>query len=263
MDSTQPKKPMKPTQPSQLTQTDAQTERTQPAELSELSTTGRQLVAESKNKLKRIITTHPARALPQRGNDDFMVRTDASDYALGGTLRQMQAGKENILAYFSRKLHAAETRYATYDKELLTIRNCLKHWRHYLLWGGRKVQVTTDHSSIQHILTQPRLTPRKMRALQDIIENDVKVKYLPGAKNYVQDALSRRPDYQEPPLPRATVSRRERETRKKAEMARAGDMAGTEVPGKVSGKASREVWVREDTGEAAEEVSGEVSGQVA
>jgi hypothetical protein len=98
-----------------------------------------------------------------------------------------------------------------------------------------------------------------MRALQDIIEYDVEVKYLPGAKNYVQDALSRRPDYQEPPLPRPTVSRWERETRKKAEMASAGDVAGTEVPGKVSGKASGEVGVRKDTGEAAEEVSGEVA----
>ena len=55
-----------------------------------------------------------------------------------------------------------------------------------------------------------------MRALQDIIEYHVEVKYLPGAKNYVQDALSRRPDYQEPPLPRATVSRREEESRKRA-----------------------------------------------
>jgi hypothetical protein len=91
----------------------------------------------------------------------------------------MQAGEEKILAYFSQKLHGAETWYATYDKELLAIRDCLKHRRHYHLGGGRKVQVTTDHSSLQHILTQPCLTPRQMRALQDIIEYDVDVKYLP------------------------------------------------------------------------------------
>ena len=80
------------------------------------------------DRLKRIITTHPVLALPERGNDEFMVRTDASDYAIGGTLRQMQAGEEKILAYFSRKLHGAETQYATYDKELLAIRDCLNHW---------------------------------------------------------------------------------------------------------------------------------------
>jgi hypothetical protein len=41
-----------------------------------------------------------------------------------------------------------------------------------------------------------------MRALEDMLEYDFDVEYLPGAKNYVQDALSRRPDYQEPPIPR-------------------------------------------------------------
>jgi hypothetical protein len=119
MDSTQPTP--KPTQ-------NPTTQPTQP-----MLTTGRHLVAEAMDRLKRIITTHPALVLPERGNDDFMVWTDASDYALEGTLRQMQDGEEKILTYFSQKLHGAETRYATYDKELLAIRDCLKHWRHYLL----------------------------------------------------------------------------------------------------------------------------------
>jgi hypothetical protein len=201
------------------------------------------------DRLEQIITMHPALALPQGGNNDFMVRTDASDYALGGTLRQMQAGEEKILAYFSRKLHGAETRYATDDKELLAIHDCLKHWRHYLLGGGQKVQVTTDHSSIQHILTQPRLTPRQMRALQDNIEYDVEVKYLPGAKNNVHDALSRRPDYQDTPLLRATASRREKETRKRAEKAQAGELSEM---AELSGVAS---------GEVSEECSGGVPGE--
>jgi len=166
MDSMQPTKPLKPTQPSQLTQTDTQTERTQPAEPSELLTMGRQLVVECMNRLKRIITMHPALALPQRGNDDFMVLTDASDCALGSTFRHMQAGEEKVLAHFSRKLQGAETRYATYDEEFLPIHDCLKHWQHYLLAGGRKVQVIMDHSFIQHILTQSCLTHRQMRALK-------------------------------------------------------------------------------------------------
>jgi hypothetical protein len=113
MDTTLPTKPMKPTsklmskfqskptQPSQLTQTDAQTQRTEPAEPSEPSKTGRQLLAEAMNRLKRIITTHPALELPQRGNGDFLVRTHVADYAIGGTLRLMEAGEEKVLAYLS------------------------------------------------------------------------------------------------------------------------------------------------------------------
>jgi hypothetical protein len=47
--------------------------------------------------------------------------------------------EERVLAYFSRKLHGAETRYSTYDKELLAIKDALKHWWYYLL--GRKTKI--------------------------------------------------------------------------------------------------------------------------
>ena len=50
---------------------------------------------------------------------DFILRTDASDTAIGGILAQKQLFEgrlvERPLGYFSRKLHAVETRYPTYD----------------------------------------------------------------------------------------------------------------------------------------------------
>jgi hypothetical protein len=39
-----------------------------------------------------------------------------------------------------------------------------------------------------------------MRALADILEFDLEIGDLPGARNYIQDALSRRPDYKDPPI---------------------------------------------------------------
>jgi hypothetical protein len=157
--------------------------------------------------LKEILTSEPCLALPEAGNSEFLVRTDASDFGIGATLRQLQqtdddgqSFEEKVLAYFSRKLHGAEQRYSTYDKELLAIRDALKHWRYYLL--GRHTTISTDHASLRHMLQQPKLSQRQMRALEDMMEYDFDIEYLPGAKNYVQDALSRRPDYKEPPLPR-------------------------------------------------------------
>jgi hypothetical protein len=151
-------------------------------------------------ELKEILTSEPCLALPERDNCEFLLRTDASDFGIGATLRQKQGKsfEEKVLAYFSRKLHGAETRYSTYDKELLAIRDALKHWRYYLL--GRHTTISTDHASLRHMLSQPKLSQRQMRALEDMMEYDFEVEYLPGAKNYVQDALSRRPDYKEPPL---------------------------------------------------------------
>ena len=103
----------------------------------------------------------PALALPQKDNYNYIVRTDASDVAIGATLRQLQftdhaAGKsgdavERIIAYFSKKLHDAETRYSTYDKELLGVRDAVEHWKYYLK-SGHKFRVQNDYSTLQHML---------------------------------------------------------------------------------------------------------------
>jgi putative transposase len=104
---------------------------------------------------------------------------------------RIRASKKTVLAYFSRKLHRAETRYSTYDKELLAIQDALKHWHYYLV--GRHTTVSTDHTSLRHVLSQPKLSQRQIRALEDMLEYDCDIDYLPGVKNYVQDALNRRP----------------------------------------------------------------------
>ena len=86
--------------------------------------------------LKTAMITRPALALPQKDNYSDIVRTDASDFAIGATLRQLQLSDsdpvERIMAYFSRTLHDAETRHSTYDKELLGVRDAVEHWKYYL-----------------------------------------------------------------------------------------------------------------------------------
>ena len=68
--------------------------------------------------LKAAMIARPALALPQKGNYNYLVRTDALDFTIGVTLRHLQfldGSKldpvERIIAYYSRKLHDAETRY--------------------------------------------------------------------------------------------------------------------------------------------------------
>jgi len=39
-----------------------------------------------------------------------------------------------------------------------------------------------------------------MCLLEWLQEYDFHIEYLPGTKNFIQDALSRRPDYKDPPL---------------------------------------------------------------
>ena len=63
------------------------------------------------------------------------VETNASGYAIGGVLSQLtsdDSGQWHPLAFFSWKMIFTETRYETYDNELLAIVKAFKTWKHYL-----------------------------------------------------------------------------------------------------------------------------------
>ena len=64
----------------------------------------------------------------------IQVETDASGYAIGGVLSQLtnDSGRWHPVAYFSRKMIPAKTRYKTHNGELLAIVEAFKTWRHYL-----------------------------------------------------------------------------------------------------------------------------------
>ena len=57
------------------------------------------------------------------------VTTDASSIACGAVLEQSVNGAWQPLAFFSRRLRPAETRYHTFDRELLAVFLALRHFR--------------------------------------------------------------------------------------------------------------------------------------
>src|SRR6266480_230516 len=145
--------------------------------------------------LKKCLCKASILALPTT-TGSWILRTDASKRAIGAVLLQLQndplSGKpvEKVIAYYSRKLKDPETRYPTYDRELLAIRDAVDNWRYYL--HGRQFLCHTDHAALQHVLTQKRLSTRQMIYLETLQQYDYEIKYYPGAKNCVADALSRR-----------------------------------------------------------------------
>ena len=98
------------------------------------------------------------------------------------------------IAYLSKKMLDAETRYPVHEQELLAIIHALQNWRCYL--SGRKFKVMTDHKSLQHFKTQPMLSGRQSRWKDIIADYDFDIEYVKGDTNVVADGLSRRPDHQ-------------------------------------------------------------------
>ncbi|MBW0476199.1 hypothetical protein O181_015914 [Austropuccinia psidii MF-1] len=77
------------------------------------------------------------------------VDSDASDYAFGAVLSQVNEQGKHPIAFDSCKLLPAELNYEIHDKELLGIVWALKLFRGFLLSLSYLFEVLTDHSSLQ------------------------------------------------------------------------------------------------------------------
>ena len=87
---------------------------------------------------KETLLTYPNFSKP------FHIHTDASKVQLGACISQ--EGKP--VAFYSRKLNPAQTRYTTTERELLSIVETLKEFRNILL--GQQIVVHTDHENLTY-----------------------------------------------------------------------------------------------------------------
>mgnify|MGYP003449512540 FL=1 len=130
---------------------------------------------------KKVIAREAMLAYPDFSKP-FTIHTDASHYQLGGVISQ--DGKP--IAFYSRKLTDAQTRYTTTERELLSIVETLKEYRNILL--GHQIEVFTDHKNLvyKHFNTE-----RVMRWRLILEEFGPKLTYIKGEHNIVADTLSR------------------------------------------------------------------------
>ena len=76
--------------------------------------------------------------------------TDASDMAVGAVLQQHIQGTWHPISFFSHKMTPAETRYSTFDQELLAVYLSIKHFGHFI--EGRPFHVLTNHKPLTYAL---------------------------------------------------------------------------------------------------------------
>ena len=138
--------------------------------------------------MKEVISKETLLTYPQF-DKPFEIHTDASKVQLGACISQ--EGKP--IAFYSRKLNPAQTRYTTTERELLSIVETLKEFRNILL--GQQIIVHTDHENLTY---KHFNSDRVMRWRLFIEEYSPDLRYIPGEKNVVADTLSRLPKTDDP-----------------------------------------------------------------
>ena len=128
-----------------------------------------------------------------RPGAQISMSADASGEAVGAVLQQRQGceGAWEPLAYFSKKLSPAETRYSAFDRELLAVYLGIRHFRHYL--EGRDFPVFTDHRPLTFAMAKNAepWSHRQARHLEYISQYTTDIRHVAGKENAVADALSR------------------------------------------------------------------------
>lgn len=139
-------------------------------------------------KCKTLLMNDPILQYPDF-NRDFVLTTDASNFAIGAILSQGPIGSDKPVSYASRTLNDSELNYSTIEKELLAIVWATKYFRPYLF--GRKFKVVTDHKPLQWMMSLKEPNSRLTRWRLKLSEYDFTVIYKKGKNNTNADALSR------------------------------------------------------------------------
>ena len=120
--------------------------------------------------------------------------TDASKFHLGASLDQWVDGHWRPLGLWSKSLRPEQTRYTTYNRELLAIKYSLRHFINEI--NGRRLVVYSDHKPLIGTWQNPNLQEHDtvaLNAINEIAQWVDEIRHKPGRDLLVPDLLSRPP----------------------------------------------------------------------
>lgn len=145
-------------------------------------------------KLKGVLTREPVLKF-YNSERSTRISADASQYGLGAALLQQHDEQWLPVAYASRALTSAESRYAQIEKELLASFYACERFHQYVY--GQSFEVETDHKPLvmsKHLNDCPVRIQHKLIRLQ---KYDVHMLYTQWKYMYTADTLSRAVDKEE------------------------------------------------------------------
>lgn len=148
---------------------------------------------EAFERLKGLVSEHVLLNAP-KGEGDFIITCDASDFGVGASLLQMQGTSKVVLEFASRILNKTEQNWSTYEKEAFAIRWAVERFEDYIRTGG--ATILTDHKSLEWIASA---TSGKVRRWALYLQQfDLQIQHISGEVNHVADWLSRSQDEDDP-----------------------------------------------------------------
>ena len=138
--------------------------------------------------LNNVTLVHPDFSKP------FLLLVDASSNDLGAVLSQLADGDSvaRPIAFASKSLNYAQSRYPARRLEFLALKwavcDKFSHWLR-----GQKFTAWTDNNPLTYILSKPKLDACEQKWVSKLAPYDFDIRYIPGPKNVVADALSREP----------------------------------------------------------------------
>uniref|UniRef100_A0A8P4KEB8 ribonuclease H n=1 Tax=Dicentrarchus labrax TaxID=13489 RepID=A0A8P4KEB8_DICLA len=144
---------------------------------------------EAFQSLREMLTTAPVLGYPDYSMP-FVLQTDASGEGLGAVLAQVQDGAERVIAYASRGLSPAETRFPAHKLEFLALKWAVtdKFYDHLY---GRRFSVQTDNNPLKYVMSSAKLDATGQRWVSRLSAFDFDIQYRRGRSNGNTDALSR------------------------------------------------------------------------
>jgi hypothetical protein len=124
----------------------------------------------------------------------FVLKTDASERAIGAELSQYFDGVLRPVAFFSRKLAQSQLNWAIKEKEMYAVVSALHKWSGLI--NFQPVLIQTDHKALENWVTEHVETPsgpsgRRGRWHQILSQFDLEIQYIPASQNLVADCMSR------------------------------------------------------------------------
>ncbi len=122
-------------------------------------------------------------------SDVFVLESDASSTGVGAVLSVTRENGNVPVAFFSRQLRGAQSRYSAQELEGLGVYEAIRHFAYFLY--GKKFTVVTDHKGLVNMMTGRQFNRRIHNWCLKLTEFDFVIQYREGSMNIVADELSR------------------------------------------------------------------------